>query len=256
MRHRIPPRSRLPFALIATVLATALGLVVGSGVAHAAAYRFWGFYQWKNDTWVLAPTGPASVTPADGAVEGWRFAVSGEDTPPRVPRAAGDFDLICGSTPEQPGMKRVALVIDYGIPGEGGDTEPPASRGACAVVDTDASSAQVLAAVAEVREQNGLICAIDKYPGSGCGDPVDSAPEVPSPEPTVALVLPDDSGSDASPSPDRTDAARPASDPNRAAEPADEDGFPIVPVAGVVIVAALAVGGFLISRRQRGTGSA
>src|SRR5262245_33535661 len=53
--------------------------------AAAEAYRFWGFYQWKDGAWTFASKGPAAITPADGAVDGWRLAVSGESTPPRVP---------------------------------------------------------------------------------------------------------------------------------------------------------------------------
>ncbi|WP_020573310.1 SCO2322 family protein [Actinopolymorpha alba] len=233
-------------ALSTTLLAGLLTVTLGAGTAQAAAYRFWGYFQWKDNAWAMATEGPASVTPKDGAVEGWRFAVSGEKTPPRLPRAAGDFEQICGSTPAETGKKRVALVIDYGIASEGPDGQTaPAPRGACSVTDTNATSAQVLAAVAEVREQKSLICGIDAFPTTGCGDPVKEEPAVASPEPAVALALPEPAKptASASASPTTTTAS---TNP----EPASSSGFPIWPVAGAVAVIVLVVGGLLL-RRQR-----
>jgi hypothetical protein len=225
------------------VVLCAAVLAAGAGTAHADAYRFWGFYQWQDDAWKLAKSGPSGVTPKDGAVEGWRLAVSGEKTPPRLPRTSGDFDQICGSTPAETGRKRVAVVIDYGLPGEAeGEPAPPDARGACAVVDTSASSAQVLAAVGEVREEKGLICGIDDFPATGCGDTVDSVPDFPSPEPTVSLALPAAATDTASP-----DATTPEASGSGDGE---SGGFPVWPVAGAAIVVVLVVGGFMI-RRQR-----
>ncbi|MGW5366208.1 SCO2322 family protein [Actinopolymorpha pittospori] len=246
----------LSTALLTTLtLALAAGLLtttVGAGVAQAAAYRYWGYFQWMDGAWTLASVGPASVTPADGAVEGWRFAVSPENSAPRLPRAAGDFEQICGSTPAQAGHKRVALVVDAGLAADAPSGESvPKPRGACAVVDPKATSAQVVAAVAEVREQKGIICAIDSFPSTGCGDPVDKVPAVPSPEPTVQLVLP----AAATPSPTATarnaadqgpDAAAPS-----AASDSDGDSFPILPVLAVVLVIVLVAGGVAV-RRHRG----
>ncbi|MEQ4205884.1 SCO2322 family protein [Actinopolymorpha sp. B17G11] len=234
----------VPFFVVLCAAVLAAVLAAGTGTAHADAYRFWGFYQWQDDAWALAKSGPSGVTPKDGAVEGWRLAVSGEKTPPRLPRAAGDFDQICGSTPAETGKKRVAVVVDYGLAGEAeGEPEPPDARGACAVVDAKASSAQVLAAIGEVREQKGLVCAIDDFPATGCGDAVDSVPEFPTPEPSVSLALP----AAAAPAGDSSPAE---SSETAASADAESDGFPVLPVAAVAVVVVLIVGGFMI-RRQR-----
>ena len=56
--------------------------------------------------------------PADGAVSGWRFEIAGESGAARPPRIAPDFAAICGSTAAVAGSKRVALVIDYGVPAD------------------------------------------------------------------------------------------------------------------------------------------
>ena len=73
-------------------------------------------------------SGPAEAAPADGAVEGWRYAVAGAE--PRFPRADGDFELICGSTDADAGEKRVAVVIDYGTDADSEDGSNP-GRGGC-----------------------------------------------------------------------------------------------------------------------------
>jgi len=214
--------------------------------ADAAAYRFWGYYQWTNGAWAFATKGPAQVTPQDGAVEGWRLAVSGDTTPPRLPRAAGDFDQLCGSTPAEPGKKRIAVVLDFGLAAEApANATPPDARGECAVVDAKATSAQVLAEVATVREEKTLICAIDNFPATGCGDQVDEEPKVPSPEPTVQLVLP------AAESPTPTGAPTGESTP-AANEGSDSGGgFSGITWIAAGIVVILAIGGFLLAARRR-----
>ena len=81
--HRSP---RLLLALVTGMLLA--GTTVTS--AHAEdGFRFWGYYQWTRGKWVVRQHGPDKVVPADGLVEGWRFAVGGKN--PRMPRAAGDF---------------------------------------------------------------------------------------------------------------------------------------------------------------------
>jgi hypothetical protein len=158
--------------------------------AQGDVYRFWGYYQWSDGGWGFAPTGPAETRPTDGAVEGWRFAVAGAE--PRVPRADGDFELICGSADTAEGQKRVAVVIDFGSAADSEDgSQPPAARGACAVVAEDATGSDVLTeAVGDVRlDQSGLVCGIAGYPAQGCGGPVDT-PAPMGPEEQVELALP------------------------------------------------------------------
>ncbi|MFD2080141.1 hypothetical protein SAMN05421678_10526 [Actinopolymorpha cephalotaxi] len=241
-------------AIVLTTLATVLaaGLLattLGAGVAQASAYRYWGFFQWTDHAWKMASVGPGSVTPKDGAVDGWRFAVSGEKSPPRLPRAAADFAELCGDTKAQAGKKRVGVVLDYGLADEApGGQSPAKPRGACALVDAKANSAQVLAAVADVRDQKSMICGIDGFPSSGCGDPVKKEPAVASPEPTVALALPA-VHAEAKAGGKKAGAGEPREGAGDRAVDAGSGGLPVLPVVAVLVV--LLGGGLLFLRSQR-----
>lgn len=162
---------------ISRLLAVLTVLVVGLSTAlpaSAEAFRYWGYYAWSDGAWTFAEAGSGETVPADGSVEGWRYAVAGE-TSTRLPRAAGDFDTLCADTPAEDGAKRVGVVIDHGTAEDSpeGDT-PPAARGACVVVAEDATGNDVMAATAELRlGDGGFICGIDGYPSQGCGDAVE-----------------------------------------------------------------------------------
>ena len=100
--------------LAALPAATAVLLLLAvAAPAHAAGYRYWSYWLRSGDSWTYAQTGPAMHTPADGSVEGWRFAVS-EDAAATAaqPRGIADFAGICAGRPAMPGRKRVALLID------------------------------------------------------------------------------------------------------------------------------------------------
>lgn len=256
-------RSGRKWRFISGLLATAFCFAIFSGTAHADAYRFWGFWQYKEGAWTFASKGPAQITPADGSIEGWRYAISGDATGQRVPRADATFDQLCGSTPAVAGKKRVGVVIDPGAANEApnGVTPPPA-RGACAVVDPKATSAQVLGQVGGVREEKGLICAIDSFPASGCGDPVKDAdvPQVPSPEPSIQLQLAQPAPATTSPTSDAAASASPTASADEAtngdSSSGQGGGFPVWPVVVVVIIVLLAAGAFWqVRRRNAGAGS-
>ncbi|KQV05800.1 hypothetical protein ASE03_07905 [Kitasatospora sp. Root187] len=167
---------------VAAVLALLLALLLPfllAAPAHATGYRYWSFWKWSGSAWAYQQQGPAVYVPPDGAVDGWRFAVSpdgGKDA--ARPTAAGDFGAVCATTPAQTGKKRIAVVLDFGTTADApaGET-PPAARTVCAAVPTAASSAEVLAAVAPPLryDANGILCAIVGYPRSGCGDTVGAA---------------------------------------------------------------------------------
>jgi len=202
--------------------------VAGPLTSHAQddVFRFWGYYQWTDDAWAFAQTGPAEAAPADGAVEGWRYAVAGAE--PRFPRADGDFELICGFADADAGEKRVAVVIDYGTDADSEDgIEPPAAEGACAVVADDATGADVLADVTEVRvDDSGLTCGLGGYPQQGCGGPV-STPAPTGPEDSVELALPQ--------------AETPAAAAGDDGADEDGDGIPVGLLVGIGAVAVVAV---------------
>ena len=151
-------------------------------------YRYWGYYHLTDGQWAYAETGPAQHTPADGAVDGWRFALAA-GSPTRTPRDTPSFAQICADTPAQDAKKRVAVVIDSGraVDRASDDEQIPNPRAHCAILDTIANSAQVLATVASLAQgDTGLVCAINGYPRAGCTDPV-AAADVPN-----AAAEPDD----------------------------------------------------------------
>lgn len=230
MRTSALRRAALSAAGSATALALALPLT-----AHAQddVFRFWGYFQWTDGAWTFAQIGPADATPTDGAVEGWRYAVAGAE--PRFPRADGDFELICGSTDAGPDEKRVAVVIDYGTEADSEDgSEPPAAEGACAVVPQDATGADVLADVTEVRlDDAGLTCGLGGYPQQGCGGAV-STPAPTGPEETVELALPQ--------------SETPAAADTGGAADADDDGIPVGLLVGIGAIAVVAVAAVVRSR--------
>ena len=135
-----------PFtAVLALFLATLLSALVSTialaAPAHAAdAYRFWGYHQLTNGTWGFATKGPDGTTPADGSVEGYRFAL-GDTSTPRLPRAVVTFDQACGSTPAVSGSKRVGVVVDFGRAADAREqgATVPAPYATCVTVPTAAT---------------------------------------------------------------------------------------------------------------------
>ena len=221
--------TRVLAALAAALLALTTA-VVAAAPASAEAFRYWGYYAGDGTAWTFAQAGPADTVPADGSVEGWRFAVADEAST-RYPRATPDFEVLCGAATAEEGQKRVGVVLDYGTTEDApdGDTTP-AARGACAVVDADASGADVLAAVAELRlGDGGFICGIDGYPTQGCGDPVDGAAPSGDEEP-VELELASSS-----------------------ADGGSTSWLPIV--LGVAAIAVVATAAIVVSRRRSGEAS-
>jgi hypothetical protein len=225
------------------VLSLLAGLLLAGTVATTAqaedGYRFWGYYQWSGGQWAFAQKGADSVVPADGAVEGWRFAVGGAK--PRVPRAAGDFEAICASTPAESGKKRVALVIDPGTPADAPSGETPKqATGTCVVADVKATGAKILAAVAPIRIEKGLTCGIDGYPAKGCGDPVKNI-NVPATDEPVQLQIGAAVGS----------SAAPRTTPAAASDSSGGTPWTGIIIAAVVVLV-LAGGGLALSRRRSG----
>ncbi|QEV22233.1 hypothetical protein CP975_10425 [Streptomyces alboniger] len=159
---------------VAAFVAALLG-VLAAAPSQAAGYRYWSFWDRDGDTWTYASQGPGTARPEDGDVQGFRFSVSENSKEAAKPRGPADFKKICASTPAEDGRKRVGLVIDFGLPKDAPhDENPPAPRTACAQVAEDATSADALASVAKPLryDSKALLCAIDGYPRSGCGEQV------------------------------------------------------------------------------------
>ncbi|MGA5037960.1 SCO2322 family protein [Streptomyces capoamus] len=161
---------------VPVLAATLAGLLLfAAGPAGAAGYRYWSFWERAGGHWTYATQGPATVRPDDGAVQGFRFAVSADSADASRPRGTADFGTVCAGTPAAPGTKRVALVLDFGTRADAPSGErPPGRRTACARVPRDATSADALAAVAKPLryDTNALLCAIAGYPRTGCGEQV------------------------------------------------------------------------------------
>ncbi len=222
----------LRYAVLGVAVALSLTVLL-PGAANAAAYRYWGYYNLSGDTWQFSAKGPDQTKPADGTVEGWRYAIGTEGSS-RTPRVNVTFEDICGSTKAKAGKKRVAVVIDYG---RAADTEdgstPPDPRADCASVDEEASGSEVLAAVGEVRAENGLVCAIDEEPATGCGGEVKQV--------SAAAKAPDQ--------PVKLEA-KPAASP---AEDEQEDDTPLGTYIGIAVVVAAAAGLGVVALRRRQT---
>jgi len=164
--------ARILRAAVITILVTLAGGVVAAP-AQAASYRYWGYFHLTKGAWTFAATGPAQAVPANGAVEGWRFAVADESSI-RTPRATPTFAALCTGTAIKAGTKRVGLVLDFGRPADSADSAtPPAPKTTCVTVPEKATGSDVLVAGgATLRLVKSMTCGIDSWPATGCGDPV------------------------------------------------------------------------------------
>lgn len=183
-------RARLSLTVLLALVTTLLGPAL---TARADNYRYWGYWQLASGTWAFAQKGPAETVPADGSVEGWRFAVD-DGSGTRTPRVKPTFEQLCSATAAESGKKRVGLVVDPGrdVDGDAGVT-PPAPTGTCVSVPTTATGSQVLAAAATSRVEKGLVCAIAGYPAAGCGGVVATltdAQKAPDTSVTLAAATP------------------------------------------------------------------
>ena len=179
---------------IVTALAVAVAVVVPSAVlpaaSQAAAYRYWSYWLGAEGGWAFANVGPAFRSPADGTLEGWRFSVSGVEGN-HAPSFAADFGAVCGDTAPEEGRKRVAVVVDPGLPADVPEGEQlPGAWAMCVVAEPRATGYEVLRAAATVRAERGLICGIGGYPSRGCADviadptPTPTKSPKPSPKPS------------------------------------------------------------------------
>ncbi|MEU7259618.1 SCO2322 family protein [Streptomyces rimosus] len=172
MKRSVRP---LTYSLATTVTAGTLALTAAAP-AHADDYRYWSLRHGDNGIWRTTAEGPGTYRPADGAVEGLRFAVFRADTKESVaPRAPADFKTICASTPAKTGTKRVALVLDFGTAQDAPSGEkPPSLRSHCVQLPPQATTAEALAKAAPPLRYapSGLLCAIAGYPQHGCGEAV------------------------------------------------------------------------------------
>lgn len=248
-----PIRSRALTALLAGLVALAT-LIVGTPSAQAAdSYVYWGYWQLSGAKWTFSQVGANAFTPADGAVEGWRFGIDDGGTGARPPRLAPSFQDLCGTTPAEAGKKRVGLVVDFGRAADGdGSAAPQAPLTTCVVVPAAATGADLLARAGGVRTEKTFICAIGGYPATGCSrtlatlTPEQKAPDAPLTVPTAAPTASAAAPSAAAPTAAATTAATGAAAATSAGGTS--------PTIWVVLFLAAAVLAFALARRRRPTG--
>ncbi|MFJ6697544.1 SCO2322 family protein [Streptomyces sp. NPDC091272] len=169
-------RSTRCAALLTAVAAVLFAFLPAAQAADTpSGYRYWSFWERDGARWTYATQGAATTRPDDGAVEGFRFAVSQDSQDAAKPRGNADFGAVCARTAAQEGTKRIALVLDFGTAQDAPDGErPPAPRTLCARVSPDATAADALAQVAKPLRYNSaaLLCAIAGYPKAGCAEQV------------------------------------------------------------------------------------
>ncbi|MFP3991110.1 SCO2322 family protein [Streptomyces sp. E11-3] len=236
-----PRRLGLGALLLGVLLAV---LCAAAVPAQAAGYRYWSFWDLDGDTWTYAQQGPSTTRPADGDVQGFRFAVSEDSQDAAKPRAgesagaAATFASACEETPAREGRKRVALIIDFGTAGDAPKGETPQqARAVCAQVAPDATTAEALAEVAKPLryDSNALLCAIAGYPKTGCGDQVSG------------------SGGDKQESPAADGQAAPSSgSASDSSSDSSDDGPSAGLLAGLAAVLALGAAAVWQARRRRG----
>lgn len=166
------PGSRLAAAILLPLVGLVLAGVALASPASASPYRYWSYWLGASGAWEVAQTGPGGYSLVDRDVQGWRFAITTESASQK-PDNAPDFNSLCpalaaGDAPE--GKLRVAVVIDSGFVADAPDgLQPPADVVSCVTVPAGSTGNQALAAAGNVREQGGLVCAINGYPTDECG---------------------------------------------------------------------------------------
>jgi hypothetical protein len=161
----------IPFLLLTLSMGS-----IGNPIAYAASdtgYRYWGYYQAKpgESTWTTAMTGP-TVNIADGSVDGWAFTFAGDVISTGAPKAAPDFEKICGVTAAVAGSKRIALIVEFGpkVIAPKGEVAPKAFN-KCVVVPKKATGFDVLTKATKIKSNaSGLICSIATFPKNECSE--------------------------------------------------------------------------------------
>lgn len=225
-------------SLLLSLFLAGFAVVGTSGSAGAAedSFQYWSYHQVKDGAFVYATKGVGDTVPADGSIEGHRWAATpmGKTNAPRADLTKLTFDAICGDDEAGDAQKRVAVIVDFGLEADAlGNDETPEPFADCAVVAEEATGLQVLQAVAEVRTQQASfgtqLCGIDGYPSTKCSD---------------------SSTSTASPEDEVVDIAVRAEGASKESDSDDDSNLPLLLGAGAVVVL-LAAGGVVLARRGR-----
>ena len=174
--------SRKAIPLFVSLFVTLIITLTPSAAHAETAWRYWSYWNVSNGTWEPAMTGAADIEAVDGSIQGWRYITAGLEVGEELaPRIEANFDAICGSTAKSDGFARVAVVIDFGDASDYQDgVTVPETISECVVVETGSPSSLLLPELVEVRDESGLICAINNLPASGCGEEVELGTDEPS----------------------------------------------------------------------------
>ena len=174
MRPLYSRSSRLKSVKIILIAITAILSTSLIPTAQAAdkGYRYWSYHQAaaNSSVWKAAMTGP-TVEIADGSVEGWVFTFDSSDIPSTPPKVAPSFKKICGTTKPQAGLKRIGLVVDFGLSAIAPKGEKVAKTiTRCVVTAKDSLGIDVLVQELKVRTaSSGFVCGLNGYPAKECG---------------------------------------------------------------------------------------
>jgi len=162
--------------------------------SHATTYyEYWSYWhkQPGSTSWQYSSVGSSGYYLQKGTqVEGWRFALgtaSPSDPKPRPTNVS--YDQYC-SGKDTDKAYRVLLVVDYGTQ----SSAPAGPVYSCYGFADSVTGYRVLTQQHSERDSGGLICAIDGYPRTGCGEtvsspaPKHSAKPAPKPRPTPQPV--------------------------------------------------------------------
>lgn len=171
---------RLVGMLVAAVVAAAGIPLLAASPAEATGYRFWSSWHGNGAGWDFSGVGADTWRPKDGAVEGWRFAVSA--TTVSSPRPRADASTVwalpqCRDVRAGAGEVRMAVVIDFGDASDYADDQrPPADpvRVWCGVLPTRSTGMDLLNVASDgaLRTNGGMVCGISGFPTRGCGEAV------------------------------------------------------------------------------------
>lgn len=194
----------------------------GCAERDANGYRYWSYWHHTGGTWGYANTGPSSYEVRDGDgdgdpdLEGWRFQDGGSESAAAAPPGA-TYDSVC--PPKATPTPR---------PSASPKPSPAAGSGRSATTSPTATAGASLAKPARASA-SGVPVAIS----STFGAEASSEPAPPAVSPTTSTRAP-------------VGAAAAAEPVRREDEP-----LPVLPIAGVLLIATLGGAGYVRARRSR-----
>jgi len=164
------------------VVVALLGIGLATPSTASTYYAYWGYWHKPPGAtaWQYSKVSPSGYYLQEGTqVEGWRFATGTASPSDPKPRPTGvTYDDYCAGH-DTDSKYRVLLVVDYG-------TQHSGPVYSCYGFDSQPNGLQVLTKEHTIRDSGGLICAIDSYPKTGCGEVVSSP--APTPKPTQSTA--------------------------------------------------------------------